>query len=96
MLFTRRFRLALFVLSLPAFAATAPGIKNFDQVDAHVYRGGQPTNEGFQYLSKLGVKTVIDLREGGSRAQAEAGFAAENERGLLPGDPARGARARPP
>jgi len=72
MLFTRRFRLALFVLSLPAFAATAPGIKNFDQVDAHVYRGGQPTNEGFQYLSKLGVKTVIDLREGGSRAQAEA------------------------
>jgi len=63
--------IALLVLSLPVFAGSAPGIKNFDQIDAHVYRGGQPTAEGFQYLSKEGVKTIIDLRESGDRAKAE-------------------------
>ena len=61
----------MLVFSLPVFAGSAPGIKNFDQVDAHVYRGGQPSAEGFQYLSKVGVKTIIDLRESGGRARAE-------------------------
>jgi protein-tyrosine phosphatase len=64
--------LSVLFISIPAFAGDAPGIKNFDQVDQHVYRGGQPTNEGFQQLAKLGVKTVIDLREAGERATAEA------------------------
>ena len=27
------------------------GIENFDKVDAHVYRGAQPTEEGFRYLA---------------------------------------------
>lgn len=67
----RSLSIALFALGLPVFAGSAPGIKNFDQVDAHVYRGGQPSVEGFQYLAKLGVKTIIDLREAGSRSQAE-------------------------
>jgi tyrosine-protein phosphatase SIW14 len=58
-------------LCLPTFAATVPGIKNFDQVDAHVYRGAQPSDEGFAYLAKIGVKTIIDLRETGSRSKAE-------------------------
>jgi tyrosine-protein phosphatase SIW14 len=66
-----RLPIAMFALGLPIFAASAPGIKNFDQVDAYVYRGGQPTGEGFQYLAKLGVKTIIDLRESGSRSKAE-------------------------
>jgi protein tyrosine phosphatase (PTP) superfamily phosphohydrolase (DUF442 family) len=62
----------LFVLgALPLLASNAPGIKNFDQVDAHVYRGAQPTGEGFHYLASIGVKTVIDLREPGERASAE-------------------------
>jgi|SRR5581483_2252702 len=60
-----------FVFGLPSFAASVPGIHNFDQVDAHVYRGAQPTGEGFEYLSKLGVKTVIDLREAGERSREE-------------------------
>jgi protein-tyrosine phosphatase len=64
--------LSVLLISIPAFAGNAPGIKNFDQVDQHVYRGGQPTDEGFQQLAKLGVKTVIDLREAGERATAEA------------------------
>ncbi len=71
MFLTRRCLIASFVLSLPALAASAPGIKNFDQVDTHVYRGGQPTTEGFQFLATSGVKTVIDLREAGDRSQAE-------------------------
>ena len=63
--------IALMAIGLPAFAGSAPGIKNFDQVDGHVYRGGQPTDEGFQYLAHLGVKTIIDLREADDRAKAE-------------------------
>jgi hypothetical protein len=39
--------IALLAIGLPAFADSVPGIKNFDQVDGHVYRGGQPTDEGF-------------------------------------------------
>ena len=63
---------ALAVLAPPAVnAADAPGIANFQQVDAHVYRGAQPTAEGFRSLTKLGVKTIIDLREAGSRSRAE-------------------------
>ena len=71
MTFRYRLPISLIVLSLPALAGSAPGISNFDQVDAHVYRGGQPTEEGFHYLAKLGVKTIVDLREADSRSQAE-------------------------
>jgi protein tyrosine phosphatase (PTP) superfamily phosphohydrolase (DUF442 family) len=67
----RRLSLCLLFCGLPAFAASAPGIKNFDQLDQRVYRGGQPTDEGFQYLAKLGVKHIIDLREADDRARAE-------------------------
>ena len=63
--------IGLLVFSLPLSAGTVTGIKNFDQVDEHVYRGAQPTDEGIRYLAKLGVKTVIDLRETGARSQAE-------------------------
>jgi protein tyrosine phosphatase (PTP) superfamily phosphohydrolase (DUF442 family) len=65
----RRFLISLLVFGLPVFAGTK--IKNFDQVDAHVYRGAQPSNEGFRYLAKLGVKTIVDLRETGERSKAE-------------------------
>ena len=71
MLLSRRFAIAIFATGLPIFAGSVPGIRNFDQVDAHVYRGGQPSDDGFRYLAKLGVKTIIDLREAGDRAQAE-------------------------
>ena len=69
--FARRLPIALLVFGLPVFAGSVPGIKNFDQVDAHVYRGAQPTSEGFQYLAKIGVKTVVDLRETGGRSKVE-------------------------
>jgi protein-tyrosine phosphatase len=64
---------ALFAFSLPALASSSvQGISNFYQVDEHVYRGAQPTTEGFNYLAKIGVKTVLDLREGDERSAAEA------------------------
>src|SRR6266508_1577810 len=68
-----RSRTLLLTLALPLFAgpSSVPGIKNFYQVDKHVYRGAQPTDDGFTYLAKLGVKTVIDLREADERAEAE-------------------------
>jgi len=71
MTFSARTVFGIALFALPALAASVPGIKNFDRVDEHVYRGGQPTEEGFQYLSKIGVKTVIDLREADDRGQIE-------------------------
>jgi tyrosine-protein phosphatase SIW14 len=48
------------------------GIPNFHQVNEHIYRGAQPASpRGFQELAKLGIKTVIDLREPGERSVSE-------------------------
>ncbi len=58
-------------LGLPLFGETVPGIDNFYKVDDQVYRGAQPSDEGFRYLAQIGVKTVIDLREADSRSRAE-------------------------
>src|SRR5687768_90020 len=37
-------------------------IKNFGQMDANYYRGGQPKKDDYQALAALGIKTVVDLR----------------------------------
>lgn len=37
-------------------------IKNFGQMEANYYRGGQPKVDQYQSLKDLGVTTVIDLR----------------------------------
>ena len=39
-----------------------PGLPNFHRVSDDLYRGAQPTAEGFRRLKAMGVKTVIDLR----------------------------------
>ncbi|HEY4361312.1 MAG TPA: tyrosine-protein phosphatase [Bryobacteraceae bacterium] len=49
-----------------------PGVTNFHKVDDHVYRGAQPTVEGFRNLAKLGVRTVVDLQMPGARGIAES------------------------
>src|ERR1044071_5767703 len=70
--FTQR---ALIVLCLPiaALAATeVRGVNNFHQVNEQVYRGAQPTNEGFTNLARLGITPVVDLREPGDRSLAES------------------------
>jgi tyrosine-protein phosphatase SIW14 len=38
------------------------GVSNFHEVDPNVYRGAQPSLEGFRNLAALGVKTIVDLR----------------------------------
>src|SRR5690242_5309050 len=38
-------------------------IKNFGQMDEHFYRGAQPKPEDYSALAKLGIKTIIDLRD---------------------------------
>jgi len=40
-----------------------PGLKNFAKVSDNLYRGAQPTREGFQELEELGIKTDINLRD---------------------------------
>jgi len=47
------------------------GVGNFQKVDEHVYRGAQPSEDGFHNLANLGVKIVIDLREYDQRSKAE-------------------------
>ena len=39
-----------------------PGLKNLHRVSQNLFRGAQPTEEGFDQLKTLGIKTVIDLR----------------------------------
>ncbi len=53
-------------------------IKNFGRVNDFYYRGGQPEPEEYAELAKIGVKTIIDLRDD------PRSFAAEraNEAGL--------------
>jgi uncharacterized protein (TIGR01244 family) len=37
-------------------------IPQFHKVNENLYRGGQPTEEGFKKIKSLGIKTVISLR----------------------------------
>ncbi len=39
-----------------------PGLPNLHRVADGLYRGAQPTAEGFQELAKMGIKTVVSLR----------------------------------
>jgi tyrosine-protein phosphatase SIW14 len=74
---------AVFALAfcLPVWSAHLEplGIPNFQQVNEHIFRGGQPADWSWQNLGKLGVKTVIDLRradEHSTAAEAKAVAAA--------------------
>jgi len=39
-----------------------PGLPNLYRVSGDLYRGAQPTAEGFRQLKAMGVKTIINLR----------------------------------
>lgn len=47
------------------------GIHNAGKVTDFLYRGAQPSKESFAELKKLGVTTVVDLREGRNRPKEE-------------------------
>lgn len=55
-------RALLFLVAVSAWAVSAPGVPNFHQVNDNLYRGGQPSAEGFRSLKALGIHTIIDLR----------------------------------
>ena len=46
-----------------AVAMTRPGLPNLHKVSATLYRGAQPTANGFAELKKMGIKTVVCLRK---------------------------------
>lgn len=62
------------VLSAYGAELQVPGIPNFHQVDEHIYRGAQPSPQGFHNLANLGIRTVIDLRNGDGRESRESGM----------------------
>lgn len=53
-------------LSGPLKPRSDIGLPNFARISDALYRGAQPTREGFEELKKLGVRTVINLRAGHS------------------------------
>ena len=46
----------------PAPHAATRGISNFGLVTQALYRGGQPTTEGYRELKQMGVETVVSFR----------------------------------
>lgn len=80
-----RVALAATVLGLAssayANAVSYPGfptihIKNFGQMDEHLYRGAQPKEADYVSLSEIGIKTIIDLRDDPAEYAATAARAA--------------------
>jgi protein tyrosine/serine phosphatase len=53
---------ASFALAAALAGADSAGLPNFQVVNEHVLRGGQPSDDGFKSLAERGVKTIIDLR----------------------------------
>jgi protein tyrosine/serine phosphatase len=54
-----------------AVAPAADGLPNFLQVNNRIYRGAQPSDDGYKFMARLGIKTVIDLREELGQAATE-------------------------
>jgi hypothetical protein len=46
-----------------AVAIEKCSVKNFGKVNDRLFRGGQPTSLNYQELARLGIKTILDLRE---------------------------------
>jgi tyrosine-protein phosphatase SIW14 len=52
-------------------AEKEPGLPNFGRVTDHLYRGGQPTADGFNTLHTMGTGMVVDFREKPSEVATE-------------------------
>ncbi len=80
----------------PAGCATSPatarlaeklelqGVPNFGKVTAQLYRGGQPSKDGFDELKKLGVQVVVNLREDNTEVERSLVTAAGLEYVAIP------------
>lgn len=49
------------------------GVPNFGRMNAHLYRGAQPTTAGFARLRDLGIGTVVSFTLGEEGSKAERG-----------------------
>ncbi|MCX7794185.1 MAG: dual specificity protein phosphatase family protein [Thermodesulfovibrionales bacterium] len=49
-----------------------PGLSNVGQVSEGIFRGAQPLPEGYLTLKKMGIKTVINLRNHSEKEAVEA------------------------
>jgi protein tyrosine/serine phosphatase len=56
-----------------------PGVPNFHRVDEGLWRGAQPTAEGFRNLERMGVRTVVNLRTFHSDREGIAGTGLDYE-----------------
>lgn len=65
--------LSALIVSAGAFADTLTprGVSNFYVVNEQVYRGAQPSDQGFANLARMGIKTVLDLRDEEDRSKEE-------------------------
>jgi len=66
--------IALIAICVSNYAQIAPDTRllpNFFKVNERLYRGGQPKDAGFAELKKLGVMTVVDLRDNDDNALKE-------------------------
>ena len=61
-----------------AVAIERTGLPNLHRVSPVLYRGAQPTEEGFRQLKALGVKTVVNLRSFHSDGGKLGGLAGEH------------------
>lgn len=48
-----------------------PGVPNLGEVSSTLYRGAQPTPQGFQKLAEMGISIVVDLRERGREVERQ-------------------------
>jgi tyrosine-protein phosphatase SIW14 len=47
------------------------GVPNLGEVTSTLYRGAQPTPQGFQKLAEMGIGIVVDLRERGREGERQ-------------------------
>jgi protein tyrosine phosphatase (PTP) superfamily phosphohydrolase (DUF442 family) len=68
---TARFRIPKSVPNEPQhpLAVDVPGLANFGFITPELWRGAEPTAAGIKVLEGMGVKTIIDLREGDESAE---------------------------
>ncbi len=73
----RRFTILVFVIFAlwnvenAQTAVRSKDLPNLYKINEKLYRGGQPTEAGIAELKKMGIKTVIDLRDDDDRAKKE-------------------------
>jgi tyrosine-protein phosphatase SIW14 len=65
------FTLLLFGLNQAQNESQEKALPNFHQVNANLYRGGQPKPEGIAQLKRMGIKTIVNLRDNDARAISE-------------------------